>query len=323
MGSTPRFLRRAVPQMFAWTTIPAFIGMFLLAYMHNKNAGVPLGSSLELARAIEKRYLDLGGEIVYRSQVERILVEDDRAVGVRLYNNETHYTRRVISACDGRSTIFTMLGSKYINRHIRKLYDGHLPIYSQIQLSLGVNRDMSAEPHWITYLLDDPVIIAGDKRFEVNIKHFGFDPSLAPPGKSVVIAMMNTPYDYWQRIYGRSVYDFEQIQEARVLIDLLDHIYPGLKQDIEFTDVATPLSYERYTGNWQGSSTGWLLTKRTIPMMIKGMRKTLPGLGNFYLIGQWVEPGGSVPVVAMSGKNIIQQICYEDRKAFTCLAPPE
>jgi hypothetical protein len=30
------------------------------------------------------------------------------------------------------------------------------------------------------------------------------------------------------------------------------------------------------------------------------------------MIGQWVEPGGSVPVVAMSGRNIIQQVCHED-----------
>jgi phytoene dehydrogenase-like protein len=165
-------------------------------------------------------------------------------------------------------------------------------------------------------LLDDPLIIAGEKRFEINIKHYGFDPSLAPAGKSVVIAMLTTRYDYWQRIYGRRVYDTEQIQESRVLVDWLDSLYPGLINDIEYCDVATPLSYERYTGNWQGSSCGWLLTKGTVPMMIRGMRKTLPGLSNFYLIGQWVEPGGSVPVVAMSGKNILQQICAEDKKAF-------
>lgn len=44
--------------------------------------------------------------------------------------------------------------------------------------------------------------------------------------------------------------------------------------------------------------------------MILGMRKTLPGLDNFYLAGQWVEPGGSVPVVAMSGRNAVRLICH-------------
>ncbi len=315
------FLRRAVPQMFAWTSIPVMVGMSLLAYTHNKNAGFPVGASLEFARAIEKRYLEFGGEICYRSQVERVLVESGRAVGVRLYNNEEYRADRVISACDGRSTVFDLLGNKYVNRQIRRLYDGHLPIHSQLQVSLGVNRDLSGEPHWVTYLLDEPVMIAGEERYEIGVKHYCFDPSLAPDGKSVVIIMLPTHYSYWQRIYGRTIYDAEQIQESDILIDRLEQLYPGIKADIEFADVATPLSYERYTGNWQGSSCGWLLTRRTLFTMIRGMRKTLPGLRNFFIIGQWVEPGGSVPVVAMSGRNIIQRICHEDKKAFIA-APP-
>ena len=82
-------------------------------------------------------------------------------------------------------------------------------------------------------------------------------------------------------------------------------------------DEATPLSYERYTGNWQGASTGWLLTRETLLSRIQGMEKTLPGLRNFYLAGQWVEPGGSVPIVALSGRNAIWMICHEDGRTFT------
>ncbi|MBW4506432.1 MAG: NAD(P)/FAD-dependent oxidoreductase [Scytonematopsis contorta HA4267-MV1] len=310
------FLRRAIPQIFAWTNIPVMVGMSLLAYMNNHNAGFPIGGSLEFARAIEKRYIELGGEIHYNSQVERIIVENNRAVAVRLYNNEVYTALRVISACDGRGTLFDLLGGKYIDKKIKKLYDGHLPVHSQLQVSLGVNRDFSGEPHWVTYLLDKPMVIAGEERYEVGVKHYCFDQTLAPKGESVVMVMLSTTYDYWQRIYGRSIYGAEQIQESGILIDLLETLYPGIKADIKYIDVATPLSYERYTGNWQGSSCGWLLTKETMSMMISGMQKKLPGLNNFYMIGQWVEPGGSVPVVAMSGRNIIQEICHEDKRKF-------
>jgi phytoene dehydrogenase-like protein len=315
------FLRRAVPQMFAWPEIPVMVGMFLLAYLHNHNAGFPVGASLDFARAIESRYLELGGEICYRSQVERVLVEDDRAVGVRLYDNDEYRAKRVISACDGQTTHFHILGKKYLNRQVRSLYSGRLPLHSQLQVSLGVNRDMSGEPHWVTYLLDKPVLIAGEDRYEISVKNYCFDPSLAPPGKSAMSIMLTTDYEYWQRIYGRKIYDVEQIQESGILIDRVEQIYPGLKAAIEFTDVATPLSYERYTGNWQGSSCGWLLTRQTMFMMLAGMRKTVPGLKDFYQAGQWVEPGGSVPVVAMSGRNIIQQICHEDRRRFVASSP--
>lgn len=315
------FLRQAIPHMFAWPDIPVMVGMSLLAYLHTKNASFPAGASLEFARAIERRYLELGGEIHYKAQVEKILVENDRAVGVRLYNDEVHRGDIVISAADGRGTIFDLLDGQYTNRALDRLYDGHLPIHSQLQVSLGVDRDLSAEPHWVTHLLKEPVIIAGQEHYEIGVKNYCFDPSLAPPGKSVLIAMLTTKYGYWQRIYGRRLYDTEQDQVGDVLIDFLEKLYPGVRGQIEMTDVATPLSYERYTGNWLGSSCGWLLTKETMFMMLRGMRKTLPGLGNFYMIGQWVEPGGSVPVVAMSGRNAIQLICHADRKPFVTTTP--
>ncbi len=96
-------------------------------------------------------------------------------------------------------------------------------------------------------------------------------------------------------------------------------IFPGIRQDIEVIDVATPLSYERYTGNWQGSSCGWLLTKKTTRYNMFGMPKTLPGLKNFRMAGQWVESGGSVALSAASGRNAIQSICAGDGISFTNL----
>jgi len=325
------FLRRAVPQMFTWPEIPTMVGLALLAYLHTGNAAFPAGASLEFARAIERRYLDLGGTIHYKSQVEKILVEDapspgtgrglnrraSRAVGVRLYNDEVHYSDYVISTADGRGTIFDMLGGKFANQAIRKRYDGHMPIYSQFQVSLGVNRDLSSEPHWAFYLLDEPILIAGQEYHEIGVKHYCFDPSLAPAGKSAVVVMLRTNYAYWQRLYGRRLYDTGQSQGPDIIINFLEGIYPGIRGQIEVIDEATPLSYERYTGNWQGASTGWLLTRETMMSMIQGMEKSLPGLRNFYMAGQWVEPGGSVPVVAMSGRNAIQMICHEDGRTFT------
>jgi phytoene dehydrogenase-like protein len=315
------FLRKAIAQMFSWEEAPVMMGMSLLAYMHTKNAGFPVGGSLEFARAIEKRFLDLGGEILYKSQVEKVLVENDRAVGVRLYNDDILQADYVISACDGRGTIFDMLGGEYTDRRIQRMYDGHLPIHSMMQISLGVNRDLSAEPHWVTYLLEEPVLVAGEPRAEIGVKHYCFDPSLAPAGKSVVELIIRTNYAYWQRIYGRRIYDDEQRQVSGIIREHLEEWHPGIKADIEVIDEATPLSYERYTGNWMGSTCGWLMTKETMPMLINGLPKTLPGLGNFYMAGQWVEPGGSVPLAAASGKNAIQLICAADEKPFVTVLP--
>ena len=71
------------------------------------------------------------------------------------------------------------------------------------------------------------------------------------------------------------------------------------------------------TGNWKGATTGWLLTRETLPMMIRGVPQTLPGLERFYMAGHWVEPGGTVTMAAASGKNAIRLICAEDGVDFT------
>jgi phytoene dehydrogenase-like protein len=315
------FLRNAVAQMFSWEEAPMMMGMMLLAYMHNGNAGFPVGASLEFARALEKRYLQLGGIIRYEAQVEKILTENNRAVGVRLYNDEVHHADVVISAADGKGTIFDMLGGEFTNRRVRRMYDGHLPTHQMCQVSLGVNSDLSSQPHWVTYLLNDPILLAGEERFELGIKHYCFDPSLSPKGKSVMELIVRTNYAYWQRIYGRKLYDTEQTQVSDIIIDHMEKWYPDIRADIEFVDEATPLSYERYTGNWMGATTGWLLTMATTPMMILGVPKTLPGLENFYMAGQWVEPGGTVSMAAASGKNVIQTICARDGKTFTASRP--
>lgn len=310
------FLRQALARIFAWPEIPIMAAMQLLAYMHNDNAGFPIGGSLAFARAIERRYLALGGQIHYKAQVEQILVENDRAVGVRLYNDEEHRADHILSAADGRGTIFHMLDGRYTSRAIRALYDGHLPVHSTMQISYGVKRDMHDVPHWVTYLLEKPVLIAGAERQDIGVQHYSYDSTLAPAGRSSMVVLLKSDYDYWQRIYGRRLYDTEQMQVAEQLLELIERWHPGLQEDIEVTDVATPVSHERYTGNWLGSTCGWLLTTETLRHMIFGVPKTLPGLGNLYMAGQWVEPGGSVPLAAASGRNAIQLICEADQREF-------
>jgi phytoene dehydrogenase-like protein len=56
-------------------------------------------------------------------------------------------------------------------------------------------------------------------------------------------------------------------------------------------------------------------------MMILGVPKTLPDLENFYMAGQWVEPGGTVTLAAASGKTVMQMICAEDGKDFSSTLP--
>ena len=146
------------------------------------------------------------------------------------------------------------------------------------------------------------------------MKHFCYDPTLAPAGKSVVEVMFASSYDYWKPLREeRERYEAEKQHIALTVMAQLEKRLPGLTDQIEVVDVATPMTYENYTGNWQGSMEGWLITTQTMTMR---MSKTLPGLQNFYMAGQWVEPGGGVPTAAMSGRNVIRNICRRDKRPF-------
>jgi phytoene dehydrogenase-like protein len=37
------------------------------------------------------------------------------------------------------------------------------------------------------------------------------------------------------------------------------------------------------------------------------------------MAGHWVEPGGGLPTVAMSGRNVIQIICKKEKRKFTTI----
>jgi len=82
------------------------------------------------------------------------------------------------------------------------------------------------------------------------------------------------------------------------------------------TDIATPVTFERYTGNWKGSFEGWLITPSNSEVVMKPLSQTLAGLGNFYLCGQWVEPGGGLPTGVISAQRLLKKICKEDKRKF-------
>ncbi len=109
------------------------------------------------------------------------------------------------------------------------------------------------------------------------------------------------------------------IPSIRVLvIGLLEQRFPGLAAQVEMRDVATAMTWVRYTGNWRASHQGWLMTTKNLSM---SMSKTLPGLKSFFMAGQWVEPGGSLPYVAVSGRNVMQMICKKDKRPFVTSTP--
>ena len=314
-------LSRAILEIFLPDS-PVFFLLYTLVSMHKKSAGYPVGGSLNFARLIEKKYINLGGKVNYNSRVEEIIVDDDIARGIRLENGNTHLADIIISAADGYSTIFKMLNGKYIDEKRREYYSGQsekLKVFpSLVFVALGVARKFDDEPHTLIFPLKKPLVVDESVSYEyLPVRIFNFDPTLAPEGKTSITVNLGTyNYEFWVNLRKSNKEKYRQEKEriANEVIEALEERFGNIKSNIEVTDVSTPASLIRYTNNWKGSFEGWHPGRGTMMLRID---KTLPGLENFYMIGQWVEPGGGLPPAIMSGRNVAQIICKKDGKKFT------
>ena len=260
----------------------------------------------------------------YRSQVVKVLVQNKCAVGVRLPDGIEHRADLVVSAADGHSTIFHMLDGKYINDAISAYY-ARPPSFQKInkmdlQVSFGVVRDISKELPAMACLLEKPISIAGCDVDYLEVEIFGYDPSLAPAGKGVVKVVMDTSCAYWKNLAtDRKRYEAEKNNAASTIIDQVEKFLPGLKNQVEITDVATPLTVERYTGNWQGLQ-AWP-SKGELEITSGEFIRELPGLENFYMAGQWADGMSSLVTATVSGRKLIQFLCEQDGKQFVTTVP--
>jgi len=282
-------------------------------------AGVPVGGSQQVANTIAERFLKLGGEFRYRCRVAGVVVESDRAVGVKLADGTETRADEVIWAADGHSLIFDILGGRYVDDRIRRMYDEWTPVRPVVHVCLGVARDMSKEPARLSFELDQPLTVAGEERKWLTVLHHSFDPTMAPEGKAAVEVWYPCRYEYWQELAkDRPRYDAEKVHIADLTITELDRRWPGFRAQVEMVDVPTPATYVRYTGNWQASPDGWYITPdnmRTNPL------RSLPGLAGLRMAGQWTAPFTGTVLAALTGRQAIELLCRQDRKRFAASRP--
>ncbi len=313
------FLRKAFPAIqYDIPEVPVIIPMIFLAEMSKGDDGWPIGGSLALSKNVEKRYLELGGQIDYRSRVVKILVEDDKAVGIQLEDGTQHLADIVVSAADGYSTIFKMLEGKYANDFIRSYYKSNPKTGPfGFEVWYGVKRDLSGEPHALVLFQNKLLTVEGRELSKLDVEIFNFDPSLVPSGKAVVKVSMESSYEYWYKLSGdQKAYQGEKQKIANIIAERLNERFPGFKSQIEAVDVVTPVSVEHNTASCRGYLP-WPAPKEIANEVLKnGVSKTLPGLRGFHMVGQWAGALYSTTQVSQMGRNLVRQLCKSDGRKF-------
>jgi phytoene dehydrogenase-like protein len=277
--------------------------------MHKLQGGI--GSlSQGLARKLEER----GGRVRIHETVARILVEDNRAVGVELASGERITARRVVSNLDPTSTFLRLMQEGQLPADYVagiKAID-HRGAYIQMQVALDALPEFSGEFAWLNEgdfrqsvsIFNSPELLQENwvecRRKQVptdpivgmqipSVK----DPSLAPAGKHAgTIFAMYFPCEAPREEHGR----LKDLMAEHV-IDKLTRYAPNFREAIRHQATFAPYHYESMFGCTGGDFCHGLihpeqmLDFRPVPGWQGGYRTPVE---NLYLCGASCHPGPGV-----------------------------
>jgi phytoene dehydrogenase-like protein len=259
-----------------------------------------------------------GGQIRCGTSVEGILVENERAIGVVLADREEIRSDFVLAACDAMKLYSKLVPKGAVPEYVPEDLNHLEPWPSYFLISLGVDdgiTDLASWHHHITYCptLMDAMESEDPTHWMLDITDNSFADTLhAPNGYRSVALGAQVSFEYrqrWQTIGEMRGPEYTALKEevAANLLTSAERLLPGLQARIRVADVATPITYRRYTGNWKGARRGWLPTVETMGH-IKREKTLLPGL---LQCGHWQVHSGSISGAMQSGKNAALLVIQE------------
>lgn len=281
-----------------WSTM--FIGYMVDGAYYCK------GGFQQLANTLVKGLRQYGGEIRFKSPVEKILIENSQVAGV-MVKGQKLLAPVVISNADIRSTLFEMIGEQYFPpRFIQRI--------KKMQHSLSI---------FVIYIATDIDLRA------LNIAHESFcyrdfnhdnnfastgngkitwlsitaptlvDPELAPSGQHLLMLTTLLPY--------QAAESWQQAKQGYMatMLDIAGCYIPGLESHILFIEGGSPATMMRYTQNHQGAAYGWDVSPAQVGPTRVQNQSPVKGL---FFAGHWSSPGGGVYGVSVSGVQAAQKV---------------
>jgi prolycopene isomerase len=247
-----------------------------------------------------------GGEVHLGMPVEHIRVEDHRAVGVTLANGTQISARWVISAADFRRTCFELLGREHLTSGLVAKLEAARPSEPVFGVFLGLCGSPELDRAFQRFHEPHVIFTCADGATIQIVWLNKDDPSIAPKGKQALFVGWLDDYANWESLKGdAAAYHARKAAVAEELITRAEEFLPGLRAHIEGQDSASPLTYERYTSNWQGATTGWNWNPAFAPRF--NLAKDLP-IQNFYAVGHYVFNPGGVPTAMITAWYIAREI---------------
>nr|WP_229642788.1 NAD(P)/FAD-dependent oxidoreductase [Waterburya agarophytonicola] len=273
--------------------------MFAEWYKPGVQLDYPMGGSGAIVHALVRGLTKRGGEIIYNAHVEEILVEENKAVGVRLRNgNEIKANKAVVSNASIWDTL-PLIPKGVLPKSFVQERANTPECASFMHLHLGIDRTglEDLQCHYIIVNDWDQGVTAPQNVVVISIPSV-LDPSLAPPGKHSIHVYTpgNEPYNIWAGMDRRSdAYQQLKQERAEVMWQGLARVIPDIKDRTELILIGTPLTHQRYLRRHRGT---YGAAHQAGKALFPGSNTPISGL---LCCGDSTFPGIGIPAVAASG----------------------
>lgn len=262
----------------------------------------PKGGTGAIIDALVRGLKKHKGRLALNSHVDNIIIDDGRAVGVKLRNGQIVRARKTVISNASTWDTVPMIPTNDLPAELRNRADSTPQCDSFMHLHLGIdakNLPSDLQIHYIVVNDWAPGVDAAQNVVLISIPSV-LDPSLAPPGKHVLHAYTpgTEPYNLWEGLDRKSA-EYRQLkaERAEVLWKAVERaLGPGFsRESCEVKMVGTPLTHERYLRRKRG----------TYGPAIRAGQGMFPmpstPIAGLYCCGDSTFPGIGIPAVAASG----------------------
>lgn len=270
------------------------------------------GGMYQIPKALARVAKELGAEIETNCEVEKILIEQGKATGVKLASGEILKSDFVVTNADAIETYRNLIDSEHRKSFTDKRIAKTEPSCSGFVLLLGVKKRFSQLAHHNIFFSDD--YRAEFKALFKDLKPAEnptiyvcatsrTDETQAPDGCENLFVLVNAPYTSSQIDWQK-----EAVSYRNLIIKQLENFgLTDLEKSIEIERTITPEDFERkYRAN-RGSLYG--VSSNGIFSAFLRPPNQARDIKNLYFVGGATHPGGGIPLVLLSGKMAAELIC--------------
>ncbi|MFN6519338.1 MAG: beta-carotene ketolase CrtO [Nostoc sp. CreGUA01] len=309
------------------------IGAIMMAMRHNPGMARPRGGTGALVQALVNLVISKGGVILTDQHVEKVLIDDGKAVGVRVAGGKEYRAKHgVISNIDAKRLFLEMTDKSEVDgvdsdlweRLERRIVNNNETIL-KIDLALNEPLRFPYHAHKDEYLVGS--ILIADSVAHVEQAHSKctlgeipdadpsmyvvmpsyLDPTLAPSGKHTLWIEFFAPYQIagaeGTGLKGTGWTDELKNEVADRVIDKLANYAPNVKNATIARRVESPAELGERLGAYKGN---YYHVDMTLDQMV--FFRPLPEIANYktpidnlFLTGAGTHPGGSIS--GMPGRN--------------------